>query len=44
LHASSDDLAAKGKIGRERVLRLHDANSNAAHLLETIAKRSGRAS
>jgi glycosyltransferase involved in cell wall biosynthesis len=43
LRASSDDLAAKGKIGRERVLRLHDANSNAAHLLETIAKRSDSA-
>jgi glycosyltransferase involved in cell wall biosynthesis len=44
LHASADELGTKGRIGRERVLRLHDANSNAAHLLEAIAKRSGRAS
>jgi len=32
LHASPESLLAKGLVGRERVLRLHDADRNAAGL------------
>ena len=39
LHASADELAAKGAVGRDRVHRLHDANRNAASLVDAIAKR-----
>jgi glycosyltransferase involved in cell wall biosynthesis len=36
LHASSEELSAKGMIGRERVLRMHDADENARLLVEAI--------
>jgi hypothetical protein len=36
LHATADDLAAKGATGRERVKRLHDAERNAGSILEAI--------
>ena len=38
LHASTDELAAKGKIGRERVRLMHDATRNASMLVEAIAR------
>jgi len=37
LHASSDELSAKGAVGRERVQRMHDVDINAALLLERLA-------
>jgi colanic acid/amylovoran biosynthesis glycosyltransferase len=37
LHASVEDLSAKGAVGRERVLKMHDADRNAGILLERIA-------
>jgi glycosyltransferase involved in cell wall biosynthesis len=37
LHAPTEDLFAKGAVGWERVLKFHDADSNAAVLLERIA-------
>jgi glycosyltransferase involved in cell wall biosynthesis len=37
LRASAEELSAKGKIGRERVLGLHDSVRNAAELLKAIA-------
>ena len=37
LHASSDELSAKGAVGRERVQRMHDVDKNAALLLERLA-------
>ncbi len=37
LHASAEELSARGAVGRERVLRMHDADRNAAVLLECIA-------
>jgi glycosyltransferase involved in cell wall biosynthesis len=40
LHAAPEDLAAKGKIGRERVHRMHDAGVNAAVLTEAILSSS----
>jgi glycosyltransferase involved in cell wall biosynthesis len=36
LHASPQELAAKGRIGHERVQKMHDSVKNAEHLLETI--------
>jgi glycosyltransferase involved in cell wall biosynthesis len=36
LHASAEELSAKGAVGRERVLRMHDANRNAACLIQAI--------
>jgi glycosyltransferase involved in cell wall biosynthesis len=36
LHASPEELSAKGMIGRERVLRMHDADENARLLVEAI--------
>jgi len=40
LHASADDLSAKGAAGRDRVLKLHDAGENARLLVDTISERS----
>ena len=37
LHASSDELSAKGAVGRDRVQRMHDVDLNAALLLERLA-------
>lgn len=37
LHAEAEDLSAKGEVGRRRVLEMHDADRNAAALLERIA-------
>jgi glycosyltransferase involved in cell wall biosynthesis len=37
LHAEAEDLSAKGEVGRHRVLEMHDADRNAAALLERIA-------
>jgi glycosyltransferase involved in cell wall biosynthesis len=36
LRASPKELAAKGRIGHERVQKMHDSVKNAQHLLETI--------
>jgi glycosyltransferase involved in cell wall biosynthesis len=36
LHASPDELSAKGAIGRERVRRMHDARTTAALTVEAI--------
>jgi glycosyltransferase involved in cell wall biosynthesis len=44
LRASGEELAAKGAVGRDRVHRFHDANRNAASLVEAIHKRRDRAS
>jgi colanic acid/amylovoran biosynthesis glycosyltransferase len=41
LHTPDADLGEKGKLGRERVLRLHDAARNAAVLAQAIS--AGRA-
>ena len=38
LHTSVEDLSAKGLVGRQRVLDMHDADRNAAALLERIAR------
>jgi len=38
LHAEAEDLSAKGDVGRKRVLEMHDADRNAAALLERIAR------
>ena len=37
LHCSAEELAAKGAVGRERVWQMHDADRNAATLLERLA-------
>ena len=37
LHASAQDLSAKGAVGRERVLAMHDVDANAALLVKAIA-------
>ena len=36
LHAPTAELVAKGAVGRERVLRLHDVDRNSARLLDAI--------
>jgi glycosyltransferase involved in cell wall biosynthesis len=36
LEASPDELDRRGHVGRERILRLHDAQSNAALLVQAI--------
>jgi colanic acid/amylovoran biosynthesis glycosyltransferase len=41
LHASAEELDAKGAIGRERVRRLHDSRKNAALIAEAITKAAG---
>ena len=43
LRASDDELLQKGRAGRERVLAMHDAATNAAQLIEAIQRRSGSA-
>ena len=40
LHASPEELDRRGKIGRERVLLSHNAERNAAELVQAIAKAS----
>jgi colanic acid/amylovoran biosynthesis glycosyltransferase len=40
LHASAEELDAKGAVGRERVRRLHDSSKNAALLAEAITSHS----
>jgi glycosyltransferase involved in cell wall biosynthesis len=37
LHASSEELRAKGQVGRERVQRLHDAAHNAQLIVDAIS-------
>jgi hypothetical protein len=37
LHASPEELAAKGAVGQERVKRLHNAARNAGLIAEAIA-------
>jgi glycosyltransferase involved in cell wall biosynthesis len=37
LHSPVEELSAKGAVGRERVLRMHDADRNAAILLDRLA-------
>lgn len=37
LQASPQELSNKGRIGRERVQKMHDSAENARHLLETIS-------
>ena len=37
LHASAQDLSAKGAVGRERVLAMHDVDANAGLLVKAIA-------
>jgi glycosyltransferase involved in cell wall biosynthesis len=44
LHATADDLAAKGATGRERVKRLHDAERNAGSILKAIRSTRSDAS
>jgi len=41
LHASEENLSAKGAVGRQRVLEMHDADRNAAALLERL-QRAGQ--
>jgi hypothetical protein len=36
LEASPDELDRRGHVGRERILRLHDAQTNAALLVQAI--------
>ena len=43
LHAPKEELSAKGAVGRERVLRLHDARRNAEQVVEAIAGQTSRA-
>ena len=38
LRAEAEDLSKKGEVGRKRVLEMHDADRNAAALLERIAR------
>lgn len=38
LRSSPEELAAKGAVGRERVHRMHDADRNAASLIEAISQ------
>nr|NUR37768.1 glycosyltransferase [Sphingomonas sp.] len=42
LRAPAGELSAKGTAGRERVRRMHDADRNAAHIIEAIARASRR--
>ena len=42
LDAPTKELSAKGAVGRERVLRMHDADRNAAGLLAAIAPIDSR--
>lgn len=37
LHASAEELRAKGRVGRERVQRLHDASRNAQQIVAAIS-------
>lgn len=37
LHEPAEELSAKGAVGRERVFNMHDADRNAADLLERLA-------
>ena len=37
LHAPAQDLSAKGAVGRERVLAMHDVDANAGLLVKAIA-------
>jgi glycosyltransferase involved in cell wall biosynthesis len=41
LHASHENLAAKGAVGSERVRRMHDARRNAALIGDAIARSRG---
>ena len=38
LHASDEELTTKGAVGRDRVLRLHDAQANARLLMNAISE------
>jgi colanic acid/amylovoran biosynthesis glycosyltransferase len=38
LRASAEDLSAKGAVGRERVLRMHDAEENARLLIDAATR------
>jgi hypothetical protein len=37
LHASPEELRAKGQFGRERVQQLHDATHNAQLIVDAIS-------
>jgi len=39
LHATPEQLAIKARIGRERVRRMHDADRNAAMLIDAVGRR-----
>jgi glycosyltransferase involved in cell wall biosynthesis len=41
LHAPTQDLSAKGAVGRERVLAMHDVDANARLLVTTITGAGG---
>jgi glycosyltransferase involved in cell wall biosynthesis len=41
LHASPDELSAKGAVGRERVRRMHDVRTTAALTMEAIVNSRG---
>jgi glycosyltransferase involved in cell wall biosynthesis len=41
LHAPTQDLSAKGAVGRERVLAMHDVEANARLLVTTITGAGG---
>lgn len=40
LHAPANDLSARGAVGRQRVLQMHDAGRNAAQIIEAIGRAS----
>jgi glycosyltransferase involved in cell wall biosynthesis len=41
LHASPEELSAKGAVGSERVRRMHDARRNAELIVDAIARSGG---
>ena len=41
IHASPQELSEKGKIGRERVVALHNSRTNGAHLFDLITQHHG---
>jgi glycosyltransferase involved in cell wall biosynthesis len=41
LHESPEELDRRGEVGRERVKRFHDAQRNAAELVQALVSRRG---
>jgi colanic acid/amylovoran biosynthesis glycosyltransferase len=39
LHASAEELSAKGAVGRKRVLEMHDIDANARLLIDAVKER-----